>query len=271
MNNLLYVFVFLLISMAVTSMLSTNKNVEQVQLDRLSAGVLFANEKNILSVSLHNKNPRASLWDIAIKVRSTDDIPNQIISQIKPFSTETIGVEWTPEKRGMTMLPRLHVQSRFPFRLLVAWKYFTKEQQVIVYPERKGNVNLPQLSGASAQEQALALLDKSGFFRDYREFERTDSPSRIAWKKSLKIQKHLVKNFENSGDKKVLIDWGFTKNLNDFEQRISQMALWVQVCHDSHSSYSLKLKKTQTPFANGLNHYKQCLHELALLQLSDVT
>lgn len=265
MNNLLYVFVFLLISMALTSMLTTNKNIDLLALDQLTASLLYANEVNTLTATFRNKNNRASIWDLFIKVRLTPDIPTQMLSQVKPFTSETISVQWKPAMRGLTQLPRLHAQSRFPFRLLVAWKYFEKETQAIVYPERKGSLPLPQLAGSSAEQEANALVDKDGFFRDYREFQRGDSPSRIAWRKSLKLQRHLVKNFESSGDKKVLIDWVTTASLINPEDRISQIALWIDLCHNSHVSYSLKIKDYQSPFASGLQHYKQLMQKLALL------
>lgn len=266
MNNLLYVFVFMLISMALTSMWTTNKNIDSVLLDSLSASFLFANEKNLLLAQFKNTRTRSSLWDIHIKVRLTEDIPTQIIPQIKPFTCESVGVEWMPMTRGLVHLPRLHIQSRFPFRLLVAWKYFEKEIELVVYPERKGNKQLPQMSGASSEQDSSAQPDKDGFFRDYRDFQKTDSPSRISWKKSLKAQKHLVKNFESSGDQKIKLDWAFTENLNHPEERISQLALWVELCHNSHAFYSLKIKDYQTPFSSGLQHYKQCMQKLALLK-----
>lgn len=265
MNNLLYVFVFLLISMALTSMLTTNKNVELLQLDQLSASLLYANEKNILTATFKNKNNRASIWDIFIKVRLSPDVASQVLSQVKPFSSETLSIQWTPTQRGLTQLPRLHAQSRFPFRLLVAWKYFEKDTQAIIYPQRKGTLSMPQLAGPSAEQEANALVDKDGFFRDYREFQRTDSPSRIAWKKSMKLQKHLVKNFESSGDKKVLIDWATTTSITHPEDRISQIALWIDSCHNTHVSYSLKIKDYQSPYASGLQQYKQLMQKLALL------
>lgn len=265
MNNLLYVFVFLLISMALTSMWTTNQNVVSLELENLTANNVFANEENSITAWFKNKNQRASIWDLQAKIRFDSDERYQNIPQIKPFQSEHISILWSPTTRGLLTIPYLHIQSRFPFRLLVSWKYVQKDVQVMVYPQRKGKNYLPQVAGSSAQDEANAVLDSEGFFRDYREFQRTDSPSRIAWKKSLKIQKHLVKNFESSGQKKVLIDWNMTKDLTDPEDRISQLALWIDVCHNNHSIYSLKIKDYQTTFASGLQHYKQCMQKLALL------
>lgn len=269
MNNLLYVFVFMLISMALTSMWTTNKNIEKAELENIAAPVLFANEKNLLTVVVKNKNLRASLWDLQIKAHQTADIPEQIYPQIKPFSIETLRISWIPKTRGSVNLPRLHIHSHFPFRLLRAWKYFDKQATVIVYPERKGSTQLPFQSGQSAEQEKNALTNKVGFFKDYRDFQSTDSPSRIAWKKSLKIQKHLVKNYESSGEQKVLIDWTTTDQLSDPEQRISQLATWIDVCHNSNANYSLKIKNFQTGYGHGVPHYKQCMQKLALLTAAE--
>lgn len=264
-NNLLYFFVFLMVSMALTGMSATNKNIDGVSLENLSNTFIYSNEKNYLSGLFKNKKPKLNLYDIHIKIRLSEDNNQQSISYIKPLSTESLNIAWTPSQRGLQKLPRLHIQSRFPFRMLVAWKYFEKDYDVLVYPERKGSHKLPQMSGTFSQKETNAQIEKDGFFKDYRDYQKEDSPSRIAWKKSLKLQKHLVKNFESSGEKKIIIDWNMTENLVDPELRISQLALWVDDCHHSKASYSLRIDADHIPFDSGIQHYKLCMQKLALL------
>jgi uncharacterized protein (DUF58 family) len=270
MNNLLYVFVFLLISMAVTSMWVTNKNAESAELLSLNSLFLFANEKNKLQVNVKNRHPRISLWDLRIKVRHEKDIPDQNILQIKPFSTQSINVEWVPVRRGLQTYPRLHLSTHFPFQLLNAWKYFQVKDQVIIYPERRGDNPLPRDKGSNPQHETASEDQTQGFFRDYRDFQTTDSPSRIAWRKSLKVQKHLVKNFEANSESNILIDWEMTTHLLNDETRISQMAQWIESCHRRNIPYRLKIKDAFTSYSLGIPHYKHCMETLAFLDVEQL-
>lgn len=268
-NNILYFFVFLLVSMGMTTAWLTNKNIDLLRLKDIHNNLLFAKEVNQLRVQLENKSRKIELWDIEIK---NDDINNEIgfktISQV--VHNESVVLDWVPAKRGYSVLPRLMIQSRFPFKLLRSWKYFEKNERVVIYPERKGAKNLQSLLGQQLSKDQMAKLENEGLFRDYREFQNSDSPSRIDWKRSVKHQKHLVKNYERSGDRKILIDWDMTAFTDDFEERISQMTVWVDSCYQLNESFSLKIKSYQTDYFTNAVHYKTCLEKLALLTQEDV-
>ena len=181
-----------------------------------------------------------------------------------------VDVSWMPSRRGRAHIPRLRIQSRFPYKMLRAWKYFEKAEEVLVFPQRKGQQNFRSLLGSQAQKELENKPENEGLFRDYREFQRTDSPSRIDWKRSLKHQKHLIKNYESAGERKILIDWEMTPATLSFEDRLSQMALWVDLCHGKKEIYSVKLGAFQTEFASTLLHYKVCLEKLALVTAEDL-
>ena len=258
--------------MALAGARYTNNNVDLFQVIDVGSQGVFAHQTNPIFVTAQSRNPKLILWDIEVQVgdKLTDANDIKIESIGGKSLHQKSSVIWTPTGRGWQSAPRILIQSRFPFGMLRAWKYFESEKKFIVYPERKGQKEIPSLDGKHADHhQALAQL--TGLFRDYREFERSDPPQRIDWKRSLKHQKHFVKNFEASGEKKVLIDWKMTNSSTDFEDKLSQMALWVDLCQSRNDLYSLKINEIQTGYLNYPGHYKDCMEKLALLRIEDIT
>lgn len=270
-NNLLYFFVFFLISMALSGMWLTNKNVDLFQVSEITANTLFANEENQLQVHFRNLNLKSFLWDIEISI---DDKKNQRRSEridevLSGKITRRSYINWTPATRGLSKSPRLVIQSRFPFSMLRAWKYFDQKTEFIIYPEKKGQKSIPREISQQLQDDVDPALDNRGLFRDHREFQKTDSPNKIDWKVSLKHQKHFVKNYESGDEKKILIDWKMTSQIANFEDKISQLALWVDISTKNHELYSLKINQYQTDYGCDGNHYKSCMEKLALLTIAD--
>ncbi len=264
-NNILYFFVFLLVAMGMSTMWQTNKNVEAVRVNKLEMRTCFAKEKNTFLVRVENIAPyKTNLWDIEFVGESE----NQILEEIETNSD--VSIQWTPVARGYTLFPRIRIQSRFPFKLARAWKYYDAPQTLLVYPERKGQLDLKALINHQAHRDEAAKLENEGLFRDHRDFHNSDLPSRIDWKQSIKHQKMLIKNFEKSGERKLIIDWEMATNSGGFENQVSQVALWVDLCHRQNELFSLRIKKYQTDFFQSSGHYRTCMEKLALLEKADV-
>jgi uncharacterized protein (DUF58 family) len=273
-NNILYFFVFFLVSMGLTTVWLTNKNVDSVRLTEIQMSYLYANEPNLITAQIDNANKKDSpVWDVEFRIEykgATKKTQPELTMVNEVENTGFVSLSWMPAKRGYVRAPRILIQSRFPFKLLRSWKYSHRPNEYLVFPQRKGKESLRTLLGLQSQKDEMANLDNEGLFRDYREFQNSDSPARIDWKRSVKHQKHLVKNYEKSGDRKILIDWDMTASLGDFEERISQMALWVDLCHEQNETFSIKIKNFQTDYFASPNHYKNCMEKLALLTETDV-
>ncbi len=265
-NNLLYFFAFLLVSMAITGMWLTNKNVDSAELVDMQCEFLFAGEKNNLTVYLKNSDFKNSIWssELQLDTKQNSLTSPQKIDEIKKL--QKVNLTWTPKKRGFVDWPSLLFQSRFPYKMLKAWKYFSKSGTVLIYPQRVGTTELPQEIDGNSPDSEPENSEDHELFRDFRPFQQTDSPLRIDWKKSLKHQKHLVKNFESSQHKKIVIDWNSTEFLKTFEDRISQLALWIDICEEKNNLYSLRIKSFQTAFGRNTMHYRLCLEKLAVLE-----
>lgn len=260
-NNILYFFVFLLISMGLTTAVVTNKNIEKLSINDLKFEKLFAEEKNSLSVFIENKDKAEPLWDLIFYLAEKKENTN-LVGELQ--ATNKLVLSWTPQKRGLQRLPRITAESRFPFKMLRAWKHFDRADKVIIFASRKGQEELPPQPGDRSGDQQ-GRTESEGLFRDYREFQKNDAPSRIDWRRSLKHGKQLVKNYEQGGDQHIFLNWEMSSFAGSFEDRVSQMSLWVSICHERNISFSLKIGSFETELSDTRQHYWACMEKIALL------
>lgn len=286
-NNLLYFYVFFLISIAVTGMWITNKNVDRIGVTQVAGHDLFANEQGQIMIGLNtNKKMNSSrlvkflfptLSTFQLQVRTIEDEfwPESDPKIVDQIDEGQIRLSISPPKRGQRPGPRIELQSTFPFSMLQAWKYGKSNQEFLIFPERKGSKELPSISSASDDERRLldaeAHEDNTGLFSHHREFQNNDPVYRIDWKRSAKFDRLFVKKFEESRNHKQVISWGMTSHLNGTEERLSQLSLWVDLCEKSGFEYKLLLPNDQTSFSRGDGHYKECMTMLALFNSQEAS
>lgn len=268
MSNLLYFFVFSMISIAITAMWFTNKNVDLLHIVHFSAGTYFANESNSYSFKLTSKKEWNDFGPINLSIAGQSQQfvnPNQ-------FKDELI-ITWRPASRGSVPSPTIELRSEFPFLIFTAWKYFKNEEKILVYPQRKGELDLPKVSMESSEKnfgRTPAGTEQTTLFKDLREFQKSDSLKRIDWRHSSKFQVWVTKQFESEVNEKILIDWDRTEQLADFEARVSQMAKWVQMCRDKVLTYKMRVREFEFDYSNSQAHYQECMSFLAMISERDI-
>ncbi|UXR65770.1 DUF58 domain-containing protein [Bdellovibrio bacteriovorus] len=260
-NNLIYIFVFFLISVAVTGILLTNKNMDIVRVEGIESPELFAKEEGRVRVDLEN-NSDIPAWEVEAVFAKSKDLTERI--SLAPKSQESLFLRFTPLSRGYISLPRITLQSVYPFGLLRAWKYAVSEQKILIFPQRRGDVEFPvdSVSGEGMQQ--------SGLFRDHRTFQSADPLSRIDWRASARRQELLVKNYEEPEKPALSFSWEQTAYLEDPESRISQLCLWVDQAAKQGYSYSLTVGSKEHGKNSGAAHRQECLKTLALLQTENL-
>lgn len=257
-NNLIYLFVFFLISVAITGMIITNKNIANLKVESVTAANLFCHEGGWVHVDIRNPAAVGS-WDIYAKLEKTKGSEAEKI-HVASAGHATLKISYRPRRRGNVHLPRIALQSSFPFGLLRAWKYAFSEQAIIVFPERRGDLNFPV--GASDGQN----LQQAGLFRDHRAYQSADLRSRIDWRASARRDELLVKNYEEPEKPKLTFSWESTEHLADIESRLAQLSLWIDEAERRGHQYSLKIPGVTTDPGRGLAHRDRCLTALALYE-----
>ncbi len=256
-NNLIYLFVFSEISVALASMFFTNLNVQKMRIESASIESCFADEDNLLTLSLPKQKQKPS-YQLAVRWRDKTE-PFEI-----PPQQDQIQIPWRPLKRGRHTLPSLVLESSFPFGLLRAWKIENLNQEITVYPSRRGSPQFPAtLSGQTS-------LQERGLFFDLRAFQKGDSPQRIDWRASQRSQKILIRRYEEDSNLQLQFDLSQVTHLQGLETQISQLALWIDQAERQGASYSLQIDSWNSGIGQGFSHWHQCLEYLALLKPEDM-
>jgi uncharacterized protein (DUF58 family) len=172
--------------MALSSMHLANANLKNIELKRMLPHKAFANKAAQIDVVIENQSFKTR-YAINIKLNGT------VITEIKsiPAQSESlVSLDFTYTRRGRQKLPKLTCESLFPFDLLTIWRNYQSSDEVLVYPELKGQTTLPRnLGSAENSEQGLYL--------EHREYTKGDPIQRIDWRASAKHQDLLVKKFES--------------------------------------------------------------------------
>lgn len=258
-NNLIYLFVFFLIAVAVTGTLVTNRNIEGLELEAIRADAFFAEEKSRIGVRLKNYKSLAS-WQLEAYFGKN---PSSLAQRdcVRGLEEQELSVDFICAQRGWIPLPRLIVQSTFPFGLLRAWKLFKNTPSILVFPARRGDVIFP--SESSSQDE----LKNSGLFRDHRPHQSSDSVMRVDWRASARRQQLLVKNFEELEKPTLRFQWSQTQHLQETEKRLSQLSLWIDQAERNGHQYSLELVNQKTSLDRGPAHWRRCLEMLAVFKV----
>jgi len=259
-NNLIFIFFFFLISVAITGMVVTNRNVNAVVFQRLKGQDIFVGDTGIVKVTFLNLS-KSAVWELESAFDKQSEMSDDF--SLPAGKEGDVAIHFYSEKRGLNSSPRLLLQSRFPFGLLRAWRHFRPQEKILVFPERKGVSLFPE--GAMNSD----IIKNMGLFRDHRVYQAGDNIRRIDWKASARRQETLVKNFEEPEKPALEFHWDQTEGL-DFEARISQLALWIDEAEKRGFSYGLNVGKFKEAHRSGRAHWARCLEILAVLEPKDL-
>lgn len=227
MNNLIYIFVFSFLGISLTSMGITNRNVDQVDIVSVKSEKCFAHEAGNIYVEIYNKSDKSTSRNLRLRLSGLKDVVS--IKSMAAQETRIVKLPWIPPRRGWLEIPRIILESDYPYGILRSWKVFREEQKVLVFPERKGE--------SIFQSNAGGLQSGVDNFRDLREFRQGDSLRRVHWRASMKTQQLLVKNFEEESTHDFDLSWDQTQG--DIEMRLSQLSLWIDQAEMQKLKYRL--------------------------------
>ncbi|TXD79114.1 hypothetical protein FUT87_21055 [Mitsuaria sp. TWR114] len=124
-----YLLTFVLAGAGMASMNATHANLRGLKLDLKTPPPTYAGQPLALDIRLHN--PSAARFGVGVRLpdaRSTDsafaDVPAQGHAQLQ--------LQLSFPTRGRHALPRLRIESQFPFGLFVTWSYWRPAAQAWV-------------------------------------------------------------------------------------------------------------------------------------------
>lgn len=258
-NSLVYILLFWLISIFVSTIILTWRNLDNIHLRGASNQPVFAGEDASFGITIESlKTAHHSLW------LYTKDSHNFVDCAAKSSSTTYLFVPET--KRGRVQLPRFTIETTYPLGIFRAWSYVDLDQSTLCYPQPiESNLQFGNAENNDDNDYLDNNISKKrgvDNFEELKNYQVGDSISRIDWKAYAKGNGLLVKSFvEQASDELWLNEQDFTGNL---ETRLSHMCYWVLELSKNKRRFGLTLgSKIIEPDSNDV-HTKKCLEALAL-------
>ncbi len=256
-NALAYLLAFLLASMAVVSILHTQRNLLGLRVTVVAGEPVFAGEPAGFRVCLHND--RAARHALRVEARGVSipafDLPAR--------DQRCVLLELPAVQRGWLECPPLLLATVYPLGFARAWsRRFRLPARCLVYPKPADDTGIRRLAGAEG-ESSVGNLEDGDDFTGLRGYQPGDAPARISWKTLARGQGLHTKEFRAPLAESVWIDW------DDFrphptEARLSLMTRALLDADAAGLLYGLRLPGKNISPDNGVHHRQHCLEALAL-------
>ncbi len=176
--------------------------------------------------------------------------------------TQRASLSLAAVRRGRQALPRIRIETAYPFGLFRAWTWLHVDVPQLVYPAARGHRS-PPVTGSDVETGNLALAGGGDEWSGLRPFRDGDSPRQVAWKAFARGAPLLVKEYTGRGARTLLFDFGSLAGV-DTETRLEQLARWIVDAEASGARYGLRLPALRIAEARGPAHRHRCLEALAL-------
>lgn len=258
-NNLIYAYVFILVSLGLSVMWLSNRVVEKTQIQVSAPHSIFLDESPLIRISfelIDDKTPKI-FWiqpptkthPISVQVPSVN-LPTKMTQEIS-FSLKDAGVT-----RGICKGQNLKVYSQSPMQFFEAWKVLKILEKTLIKPARIDHLQKVKNYFDQANDDDQQWI---GFENWSPEHNLKD----IHWKSFLKNRQLIMSLYERSGaSKPIVLDWQSTDFLENFEERLEQMSFWIHHQQLLGHKFSVLLPGKHI----SSNEIETIWHELSLAQ-----
>lgn len=256
-NNLVLAMAFLLAALFVLSIYLTYHNLSGLTLSAGHAESAHVGDWVRFHCHLNSRRERYGL-----QCRMPGSVPVWVEAVRADERAEVI-LSARYSQRGRQRMPRVRVETRFPFGWITGWSFWHGELSVIVWP-RPVHQGLDRPSVALRQESSSASAVRSSEAPDNtRDYQPGDPLRRILWHQFARRGQLLVKVPPPvSGDSQQL-DILQVADL-PLEQGLQQLAYWIEQAESAHQPWSLHLGKQSLPRGSGSMHRRAGFDLLAL-------
>ncbi|MBB5206807.1 DUF58 domain-containing protein [Chiayiivirga flava] len=255
-NNPALILCFLLLSAVHTSLLRGYLGLRGLRLEAVGAEPVHAGGTQELRL----------LFDAAQARRRLGLVLEQggvrVAFAVEPGQRTEVRLPRPAPRRGLQPVGRIKLATRHPLGLFVVWSWLHPDVETLVYPAPEAAAPPLPGSGERGQPRRRRGMDEEPHsLRDYR----LGDPLRlIAWKRSARAQRTMVREYETPAGADVVLDWHQLAGI-DSETRLRRLARWI-LDADRHATRStLVLPGARIGPGSGPAHTHACLRALALM------
>ncbi|MGF1655803.1 MAG: DUF58 domain-containing protein [Verrucomicrobiales bacterium] len=155
--------------------------------------------------------------------------------------------------RGVHRIDEIELATRFPLGLIQVSKCEAKPLELLIYPNPQGRMDLPEDAGVEIEAELGAVSSWGSDFVGHRPWREGESQRRVDWKSVARGRGYQSKVFGGARAREWLLDWEGVPG-NDMEERLRQLAKWVDEAVSAEVAWSLRLPDTSLALASGQGH-----------------
>ncbi len=257
-NSLALFLTFLLAGVVLVGMHECQRTLQGLELAHAQAADCHAG--TVGTVELRFANP-ARQARRALSLRAPGASATQF--ELAAGAVVTVEAAFQAGQRGRRRLERLELASTAPSGLFRCWTWLYLPVEVIVYPHAQGSRPLPRASAGRLSGQSAAQVPGEEEWVGLRAYQSGDSPRSIAWKAWARGAPLMVAQYAANNGNDYLFSFDGLESL-DLEDRLSQLAAWINQCAGPEAACGLRLPGAELPLGRGPAHRTLLLRALAL-------
>lgn len=261
-----FALTFLLASLGFVAMHHCHAILDGLELETGRITPVFCGQTQYFHINVRNDGRRARP---ALQL-STDHGETGPLLDLGPDSEDVLELPVRTGRRGWNRPGRLRLATTHPFGLFRAWTWLHMDLRGLVYPRPAEPSTNPPVQNAGEGRHAS---DETGLddFRGLRDYRESDSPRHIAWRSFARTDELQVKQFEETRDNRIWIDWDALDTRLGEERRLSILCRQVLDANGRGDLFGLRIPGKQIPPARSESHTGNCLEALALWNRGDDT
>ncbi|BDX06461.1 DUF58 domain-containing protein [Planctobacterium marinum] len=175
------------------------------------------------------------------------------------------------DKRGYLTLPRVTIESFYPFGLFRCWTHLHFKAQILVYPNPIASKLMRQSfrDGEEEGEESSSSVGGNNDFDSLKNYVPGESLNRVAWKLVAKGQEMMTKQFADNQQGVIWLDLKHYLK-SDLETAIAHLTWLVIELHRKQICFGLTLGAIEIPADSDSQHLELCLKSLALYGIDQV-
>jgi uncharacterized protein (DUF58 family) len=258
--NLGYALTFLLAGSALVSMHMTHGSLRGLTLHTRVGPAVFAGDA--LPIEVVITNPGRTRHGLGLGVQADLGESAWVWCEVPAQCQTPVMLSTVAPKRGLMKLPRLRIETRFPFGLFQAWSVWQPAGEVWVYPRPEfPATELPPAEALPATGTA-STPSNSGEFDGVRPWRQGDGLRQVVWKKVASSGQLISRDARQSHRQMLWLDWRQTPPM-DPELRLSRLAAWVMQADARGLRFGLRLPNRELSCGDGKAHREAALQCLA--------
>jgi uncharacterized protein (DUF58 family) len=223
-NNLLYLVFSFMLGLFLVSGWVSRAALQELALESIEEGNLFARVRGGLRVRLRDRKPRRlRALELRLEMEDGRAEPGFYAGDQDHKEAQLVVLHTRAERRGWCRLKGLELKTAYPFGFIEKSWRFPLEQKVLVLPHPRTSTQPLLLAGESRQSRSVPGDVSPEGARPYR---RGDAPSRVHWKRTAQRRTPWVRTFEGeeSHGLQLRLDLARWPPGKDFERELERLS-----------------------------------------------